>query len=761
MEYSRSISPLLTLLLLLIHSLVALVSAKRSSGPTWNTLSGSKPIVIARGGFSGIFPDSSFNAYKLALLTSVPDVTLWCDVQLTKDGAGICLPDIKLDNATDISLVFQNKTKTYLVNNVSTRGYFSIDYTLKDLSTVVLNQGVYSRTNKFDGALFPILTVEDVATQIKPPHLWLNIQHNEFYAQHKLSARTFVLSVSRRAVINYISSPEVDFLKSISARFKPNITKLVFRFLGKDDVEPTTKQTYDSLLQNLTDIKSFASGILVPKGYIWPVDPELYLQPYTTLVSDAHKVGLQVFAADFVNDVPFSFNFSYDPLPEYLSFIDNGVFSVDGVLSDFPLTPSAAVDCFAHLGANATKKVNALVISRFGASGDYPACTDLAYNHAILDGVDILDCPVQISKEGTPICLSSIDLIESTNVLQRNFSKFATTISDIKPSSGIFTFSLSWDDIKNLTPSILNPYSKYRLFRNPKCKSAGTFLTLSDFLSLTKNQTSIQGVLISIEHAPYLAEKEGLDVISIVLTALNKAGYSQSGRQKVFIQSPDSSVLLKVKEKANYELVYNVKEDFRDADKSAVDDIKKFAHSVVLDKNSVFTENNFFLTGSTNIVRKLKSANLSVYVEIFSNEFVSQVWDFFSDSTFEINSYVAGAKIDGVITDFPKTSDRYRKNLCLAAKTKPPYMDVVQPGALIELVTKEYLPPAEAPLPVLTEEEIAESPFPPVSKITPTPSSISPGTTPGAPSPGNTQPKVTISILLSSLAVFVASLLLL
>jgi len=160
--------------------------------------------------------------------------------------------------------------------------------------------------------------------------------------------RNFVLSASRRIVFSYISSPEVNFLRGISSRFNPKTTKLVFRFMNQDDVEPSTNQTYGSLLRNLTFIKTFASGILVPKGYIWPVDASLYLQPHTSLVSDAHKAGLEVFGSDFYNDVPSSFNYSYDPLTEYLQFIDNGDFSVDGVLSDFPVTPFEAIGNFVY-----------------------------------------------------------------------------------------------------------------------------------------------------------------------------------------------------------------------------------------------------------------------------------------------------------------------------------------------------------------------------------------------------------------------------
>ncbi|XP_028758491.1 glycerophosphodiester phosphodiesterase GDPDL4 [Neltuma alba] len=754
---SRCFFPLLTLFLL--HSVVALVSAQGSTRATWKTLSGNPPLVIARGGFSGIFPDSSLGAYNLALITSVPNVISWCDVQLTKDSVGICLPDVKLDNATDIAGIFQNKSTTYLVNGVPTRGYFSVDYAIKDLSQVALTQGIYSRTNKFDGNLYPIFTVEELVKQVDPPVLWLNIQHDMFYSQHNLSMRNFVHSVSRKVVVKYISSPEVSFLRGIAARFNPNITKLVFRFMGQDDMEPSTNQTYGTLQKNLTFIRTFASGIIVPKSYIWPVDASSYLQPHTTLVSDAHKAGLEVFASDFTNDIPISYNYSYDPLAEYLQFIDNGDFSVDGVLSDFPITPSEAVGCFAHLSANATKTVNISVISKFGASGDYPPCTDLAYNKAISDGVDVLDCPVQLSKDGIPFCLSSIDLIESSTVAQSSFSTLATSIPEIKSGSGIFSFSLRSDDIRTLKPSILNPYAKYTLFRNPKNKNAGKFLTLQDFLSLAKNQTSLSGVLITVEHAAYLAGKAGLNAIDVVLSGLSKAGYDKPGAPKVLLQSSDSSVLKKFKGKSKYDLVYHIDEDVSDADKAVVEEIKGFADSVVVAKSSVFPENSAFLTGSTKIVQTLKSSDLAVYVEIFNNEFVSQAWDFFSDGTVEINSFVQGAGIDGVITGFPKTANRYRRNPCLAAKTSPPYMQAVKAGDLLQVVTKDYLPPAEAPLPPLTESEVSEAPLPPVSNTTAkAPASASgPGTSP----PGNAQPKVNICFFLSILAVLVSFLLLL
>ncbi|XP_059662426.1 glycerophosphodiester phosphodiesterase GDPDL3-like [Cornus florida] len=739
---------------------VALAAAQGSTNKTslWQTLDGDAPLVIARGGFSGLFPDSSYSAYSLALLTSLPKVISWCDVQLTKDGAGICFPDLRLENASDIADGdFKDKSKTYSVNGAPMQGFFSVDFTLKDLSMVSLIQGIYARTDKFDGNIFPILTVQDLVTQIKPPGLWLNIQHDAFFSQHNLSMRSFVISVTRSTIVDYISSTEVNFLRSILAR-KPSMTKLVFRFLGRDEIEPSTNQTYGFLLKNLTFVKTFASGILVPKSYIWPVDKRLYLQSYTSVVLDAHKEGLKVFASDFSNDAVFAYDYGYDPVAEYISFIDNGIFSVDGVLSDFPITPSAAIDCFSHIGKNVTGEAKPLVISHKGASGFYPGCTDLAYKKAISDGVDFLDCPVQMTKDGIPICLGSINLIDSTTVAQSAFSNLTISIPELMVVNGIFTFNLTWSQIQSLTPAISNPYKKYQLYRNPNSTFAGQFMTLSEFLALTRNTSSVSGVLISIENAPYLAEKQGLSITNAVLDALRVAGYNNQTVKKVMIQSANSSVLIKLKEKSNYELAYQVDEAIRDALNSSILDIKKFAHSVVIKKETVYPENAAFLTGSTKVVSKLQAFKLPVYVQLFSNEFVSQAWDFFSDAYVEINSFVMGAGIDGIITDFPGTAVNYRRNKCLGLGDKtPPYMTPVLPGSLMPLITAQYLPPAEAPNPLLTESDVVEPPLPSGEVKGPT-SDTGGGSNAAAPTPPNGQPKVDAFILLSNLAILLVTL---
>ncbi|KAL0899551.1 hypothetical protein Bca101_083512 [Brassica carinata] len=671
------------------------------SSSSWQTLTGKPPVVVARGGFSGLLPDSSENAYGMVNLTTSPDVTLCCDLQLTKEGVGICFPDLNLDNASNVKNVYPNHKE-----------WFSVDFTWKELSTVTLKQGVLSRLQIFDD-VSNILPIEEVAKQ-GTSGLWLNVQNSDFYTQHNLSMRNYVVSLSKRMKINFISSPDISFLRILKKDMKPTKTKLVFRFLSQDQIDPFTNQSYASLAKNLSAIKTFASGILVPKSYIWPLSSDLYLQPHTSLVTDAHRQGVQVFASEFANDFVIAYNYSYDPTNEFLYFIDNGNFSVDGFLSDFPLTPYRAINCFSHLDKKKDKKqANITIISKDGASGDFTGSTDLAYEKAVRDGVDIIDCNVQMSKDKIPFCMGSIDLIDSTNVLDTSFRNLSSTVSEIQQGSGIFTFSMTMSQIQTLKPVISSPHRLRGLFRNPRNKNLGKFLTLSEFLLLPNRYSSLSGILIKVEKAAYLAQDQAISIVDAVLDELKRATTSQEN-STILIQSTDKSVLMEFKEKNkmnNDELVYAVDEDIHDVTDSAIKDIKSFAGSIVISKKSVvpYSEGIARLKSETSVVPKLRSSGLRVYVETFSNEFISQPYDFFSDPTVEIDYFVRGDnEIDGIITDFPATTARYRKNQCYSK------MGLTRTGELVSLANPEILSPAEAPYPPLVDSNVTEPPLPEV-----------------------------------------------
>jgi len=172
--------------------------------------------------------------------------------------------------------------------------------------------------------------------------------------------------------------------------------------------------------------------------------------------------------------------------------------------------------------------------------------------------------------------------------------------------------------------------------------------------------TPLMFVFYVPQNAAYLREEQGLDVVKAVLDTLTQTGYSNSTATKVMIQSTNSSVLVDFKKQSQYETVYKVEENIRDILDSAIEDIKKFADAVVIQKLSVFPVAQSFITTQTNVVEKLQKSQLPVYVELFQNEFLSQPYDFFADATVEINSYITGAGINGTITEFPFTAARYK-----------------------------------------------------------------------------------------------------
>lgn len=157
-----------------------------------------------------------------------------------------------------------------------------------------------------------------------------------------------------------------------------------------------------------------------------------------------------------------------------------------------------------------------------------------------------------------------------------------------------------------------------------------------------------------------MAEKLGFDIIDAVVTALIDTGYNNQTALGVTIQSTNSSVLAKFKQQTKYNLMYMVDERIRDAVASSVADIKKFADSVAIDKESIYPTNLDFITGQTQLVSTLQKGGLAVYVYFLRNEFTSQAWDFFSDPIVQINSFVLGAGVDGIITDFPGTGRAYK-----------------------------------------------------------------------------------------------------
>ncbi|XP_051150203.1 glycerophosphodiester phosphodiesterase GDPDL7-like [Andrographis paniculata] len=707
------------LLLHFIHAATVAAAAGQLPPPPkkWMTLTGNPPEVVAKGGYSGFFPDSSRSAYQFAIDSGIPGTVLYCNLHFTKDNDGFCIADINLGNATNIEELDPRGRKTYDVYGQIIDGWFGLDYPAQFIfDNVTLRQNIFTRMAVFDGEPItgPFDIKEDVNKQ--PTRLWLNVEIDMFYNQHNVVPERYLLE-QLNGLPEFISSPEIGFLKAIRPKLGNAQTKIIFVFLDEMRIEPTTKTPYGTILKDLATIKLFASGIVVPKEYIWPISKDRVLMPSTNVVQEAHRLGLTVYASGFANDNLLSYNYSYDPAREYLQFVDNPLFSVDGVLSAFPSTASEAIGCL-NPDKNAPREIEALIISHNGASGDYPGSTDLAYQKAVDDGADVIDCAVQMSKDGTPFCSDRPDLMK-TSTAAILYMDLMTNYPEIQAADGVFSFDLAWSEIQALKPQLENAFDG-ELARNPANKNAGKLVTLAEFLEIAKTRV-VSGVLIDIESAPFLA-KRGLDVVGAVETALRNAAL---GNQRVLIESDDTSVLSRFKDKPNYQRVLYINATMGGVPEQVASEVKKHADAVFVHRDAIIIASDNFAYNFTNTVEALHAAHISVYVGILKNEFQNLIFDYLSDPNIELAT-LHSLHVDGVVTDFPATASMFSRSSCTkngsAFVTKP-----VSPGLLYAAA------PVAAP-PLLSTEEVVDPPLPAVAANT-TPPLGGPGASTAAAPP--------------------------
>jgi len=735
-------SSLLLLALLSVVQAEVLFDSNLTTGR--NTLSGAAPLIIANGGTSGLYPDQTLFAYQDALNTSSQPLALLCDLQLTKDNLGICRTGLNLTTST-FSYKY-NVSSTYVVNGVPTHGYFSVDYMQADLLNPNFTTAVQpnlARSPLFD-QYFPLLSPDTVGRVhlSSPTTFWLNVEYPSFFQQHpgKNSLASYLTDLlASPSSPAYLSATEVGILRLIGPTARRSRTSLILKVLDPDTVEQSTNTTYGTLLQNLMEIRTYASGILVPKNLIWPInDKTQYLQAHTNLVEDAHKAKLSVYAYDFANDqYPNSFNYSFDPIAEYLAYVGQADFSVDGVLTDFPSTASEAINCYttgyqlslASKGSEKTQQnSNKLVISHNGDSGDFPGCTMLAYTGAINGGSDYIDCPIQITSDGVPICREDANLIKSTDILTNHalWQTYYTSYAGFQNgSSGVFTFDVPWADISTLRARMYSPNAP-ETSRNTANDNVEGVLTLANFLQFAKSNPGI-GIYIDIQNAVYLRMAHSLDVVDAVINALKTANLT-SGTDKVLIASEDSSVLLVFQQSLPFlQRVYHVPSNGNNPDivtLPVLQEIKTFAGFITIPAQLVDPTDDasknptYFLAAPTQVVKQAHDQNLTVLYYFAQNEFSSFAFDYRADPIMHINSLVMYYNVDGIITDFPATAyDFLHRNQCYKptlSTTSPNYsMLTVVPGAF-------FPAPADATAPTLQVSE------PPISFQVPGGPTLSP-----------------------------------
>jgi glycerophosphoryl diester phosphodiesterase len=363
-----------------------------------------RPLVIGHRGASGTLPEHTLAAYELAIDLGADFVEP--DLVSTKDGVLVARHEVNVRNTTDVANrpEFADRFTTKVIDGITEAGWFVDDFTLAELKTLRAVQPFSFRDQSFNGQ-FEIPTLQEVIDLVKQKSLetgrqigiYPETKHPTYHDSVGLSLEEPLVEILKANGLDKADSPvfiqsfEVGNLKELNELIDVPLIQLYdaadIRLDGSlieirpyDFVINGDPRTYGDLRtpEGLAEVAEYADGIGPWKRMIISVrsfdfdgngqaddlngdgvvnDGDRVLTNPTTLVDDAHAVGLLVHPYTFRNEDRYlASNYNGDPTLEYEQFFSLGI---DGMFTDFPgtafevadrLYPFTSVDPLAGVG---------------------------------------------------------------------------------------------------------------------------------------------------------------------------------------------------------------------------------------------------------------------------------------------------------------------------------------------------------------------------------------------------------------------------
>ncbi|KFF19887.1 glycerophosphodiester phosphodiesterase [Flavobacterium hydatis] len=354
------------------------------------TLTGANPIVVAHRGASGYLPEHTIEGYTKAIEMGADFIEP--DLVMTKDGQLVVRHEPMLSGTTNVSEIpaFASKKTTKNIDGAMVSDWFVSDFTLAEIKQLKAKQAFAERSQQYNN-LYAIPTFAEVIALAKQKSAQLGrvigiypeTKHPSFHEALNLKITDKLLEMLTAEGWNNASSPvyvqsfEVSNLQYIRTKSTVKTIQLLscYDVALNGDLIFTVPQgeiisdgkPYDWYLkgdtrdygffrtqEGLDFVKTYATGIGPWKPFIISYkgvdanndgkaddinadgkvdDADKVALPPTTLISDAHKKGLQVHAYTFRNEGKrLLSNYKNNPTLEYQAFYKLGL---DGVFSDF------------------------------------------------------------------------------------------------------------------------------------------------------------------------------------------------------------------------------------------------------------------------------------------------------------------------------------------------------------------------------------------------------------------------------------------
>lgn len=335
------------------------------------------PLVVAHRGASGYRPEHTIAAYELAVAMGADYIEP--DLVMTKDGQLVDRHEPEISGTTDVAAhpEFASRKTTKKLDGVDVTGWFTEDFTLAELRTLRAKERlatVRQRNTIYDG-MYQVPTYEEVLQLRERLSRQYNrtigiipeIKHSTYFHAKGLNPEPAVVQLTERYGLNkrnapmWIQSFEITNLKDLRFRhgYKANSTFLAWTGTGPLDgpydlVSRGDKRLYQDWMtpKGLKEISRFANGIGPEKFFVIPKKADGTLGQPTSLVGDAHRLGLKVIPWTFRNENQFmakDFQNGTNPadygkaVQEQVTYLRTGL---DGLFTDNPDTGVVARDVF-------------------------------------------------------------------------------------------------------------------------------------------------------------------------------------------------------------------------------------------------------------------------------------------------------------------------------------------------------------------------------------------------------------------------------
>ncbi len=281
-------------------------------------------MIVAHRGASGYRPEHTLVAYELAVAMGADYIEP--DLVMTKDQVLVVRHEPEISGTTDVAEhhEFAGRKTTKRLDGQELTGWFAEDFTLAELKTLRAKERlpqVRPQNTRYDGR-YQVPTYEEVLAlreKLSKKHgrtigVIPEIKHSTYFHAAGLDPEkpfldlTSMYGLNRRTAPMWLQSFEVSNLKAVRTMgYEANSTFLAGngRLDGPYDLicqGDTRRYSYWMSPKGLTELTRYVDGISPPKDLILPAQADGTLGRPTSLVSDAHRLGLKVIPWTFRNE---------------------------------------------------------------------------------------------------------------------------------------------------------------------------------------------------------------------------------------------------------------------------------------------------------------------------------------------------------------------------------------------------------------------------------------------------------------------------